>query len=363
MDGPRIGMDYRPAMRRRTGIGRYVAALTSSLAARGEDLRLFGVFHRGNTRAVRVAPPGTRLVAWPIQSRLMDLLGRLRILPADRAVGGCDLFHHTNYILAVVSPRTPQVMTIHDLAFLREPSCHTPRAAHSLGRIVRRAAGECRGFLVPSEATARDCEELLGIPRDRIFLTPLGVSPEFFAADPPEKPGRPYLLAVGTLEPRKNHPRLIRAFSRAARDGVELRIAGAPGWLFQETERAAQESGAPVRLLGHLSEEELRRQIAGATAVLYPSLLEGFGLPVLEAMAAGRAVLTSDREPLRTLAGDAALLVDPCDEEAIAHGIARLLRDAGLRRDLEERGPRRARLFTWEACAAATARAYRAVLA
>ncbi len=345
-------MDFRPAMAPMTGIGRYVRGLSGALAAGGADVRLYAVRLRGNRREDRVPPPGTKLVAWRFPARAMDALGRFGILPADRALGGCDVFHHTDYVLAEVGRRTPQVMTVHDLAFLRDPAFHTRLAAATLEDTVRRAAQRCAALIVPSEATARDCRELLGV--DRVLVTPLGVDDRFFGMAP-EAPSRPYLLAVGTLEPRKNFARLIRAHARSGVD-LDLRIAGGRGWLCGDVETAAR--AAPrTRLLGHVSDEELRRLLAGATAFLYPSLLEGFGLPVLEAMAAGKPVLTSDREPLRGLAGDAAILVDPTDEEAIADGIRRISTGRG-----PPGGPERARRYTWEACAAATRRAYEAVV-
>jgi glycosyltransferase involved in cell wall biosynthesis len=354
----RVGMDFRPAMAPMTGIGRYVRGLSGALAADGVDVRLYAVYLRGNRPEKRRPPPGTKLVAWRFPARVMNALGRAGILPADRALGGCDLFHHTDYVLTEVGRRTPQVMTLHDLAFLRDPAFHTPEAARTLEAIVRRAAREYAALLVPSEATARDCRELLGA--ERVFVTPLGVDEGFFAP-PPGPPMRPYLLAVGTLEPRKNFARLIRAHARSGVD-LDLLIAGGRGWLFDDVEEAAR--AAPrTRLLYTVPEAVLKSLVGGAVGVLYPSLLEGFGLPVLEAMAAGKPVLTSDKEPLKGLAGDAALLVDPTDEEAIVHGIRRIAGDAGLRADLARRGVARARAFTWRACAAATRRAYEAVLA
>jgi glycosyltransferase involved in cell wall biosynthesis len=350
-------MDYRPAMWARTGIGRYVAALAGVLARDACDLRLFGVFLSGNRPAVRTAPAGARLVAWKVPVRLIDLLGTLRVLPAERAVGGCDVWHHTNYMLARVSPRVPQVMTVHDLAWRRVPGCHTERAGEALDAILAAAVGRCAAFLVPSEATARDVEELLGVARDRIHVAPLGVEPAFFDLPARAPAGRPYVLAVGTLEPRKNYPRLIRAFRKSGLD-ADLRIVGKRGWLSDEVVAAA---GDGVAWLGHVPEVELRALLAGAAAVAYPSLLEGFGLPVLEALAAGKPVLTSDIEPLRSVAGDAAVLVDPRDEEAIADGLRRVVNDSDLRADLARRGPARAREFTWERCAAATRAAYEAV--
>ncbi len=349
-------MDYRAAMRPRSGIGRYVGALAAELPRLGVDLRLFGVFRRGNRPEVRVAPAGSRLVGWPVPTRAVDLLGRVGLLPADRLLGGCDLYHHTDFQLAEVSARTPQVMTLHDLAFLRHPELYPPAMARALTQVVLKAARRCDAFLVPSEATARDVEELLDTRPRRIYLAPLGVDDGFFAAAPGPPRNRRYLLAIGTLEPRKNLERVIRALP----EGVELVVAGGRGWLDEGT-LALAAARPQVKLLGRVREEALRELVAGAAGVVYPSLCEGFGLPVLEALAAGRPVLTSDREPMRTIAGGAALLVDPEDEAALREGMRRLLSDDALRSDLMSRGPARARQFTWRACAEATLRAYREV--
>jgi len=351
----RIGLDYRPALRAVTGIGRYVKGLAGALARTGEvDLSLYGVFFSGNRRAARKAPAGTHLVAWKVPTRLGSLLG------ADRLLGGCDLFHHTDFTLPRVRRSLPQVMTIHDLAFLAGAGFHTPRACAAMEAVVRGAVQRCRAILVPSEATARDCAEHLGLARERIFVTPLGVDESFFALPPAPPPARPYMLNVATLEPRQNHLRLIRAYLASGVE-AELWLAGKPGWICDEVLALAR-AGAGVRLLGHVKEDRLRELLAGAAAVVYPSLFEGFGLPVLEAMAAGKPVLTTARDPLQSLAGDAALLVDPEDEEALAEGIRRILHDAELRARLSKAGPARARTFTWERCARATLAAYRGVL-
>ena len=127
----RIGLDYRPVLRPRTGIGRYVEGLVSALAGMPHELRLYGVFFRGNRRAARKAPPGARLTAWKFPARVMEWLGRARLLTADQVVGGCDLFHHTNFLQMPVRRAVPQLMTIHDLAFLDEPGCHTPQASEA----------------------------------------------------------------------------------------------------------------------------------------------------------------------------------------------------------------------------------------
>jgi len=353
----RIGLDYRPAMMATTGIGRYVGALSGELAS-ACDLRLFGVFRKGNRPEVRRAPTGAHLLAWPIPSRVFDFAGRVGLLPADRALGGCDLFHHTNYWLAEVGKNTRQVITLHDLAFLRDPTCHTRQAVAALKRVVASAVQRCAAFLVPSEATARDCEEFLGLARDRIFVTPLGVDPSFASPSPGPTP---YLLSVGTLEPRKNHRRLIEAYARLGTD-VPLHLVGKRGWQCDDVIELARVTPG-VEWKGHLPEADMRAELAGATALVYPSVLEGFGLPVLEAMAAGVPVVTSNVEPLRSLAEGAALLVDPLDVDSIAGALERVIDEEGVRGPLIERGYARAAEYTWAECARATQRAYEAVLA
>jgi glycosyltransferase involved in cell wall biosynthesis len=347
----RIGLDFRPAMMATTGIGRYVNALSERLA-KDCDLRLFGVFRKGNCPEVRKAPAGARLLAWPIPSRAMNFLGP--VLPVDRALGGCDLFHHTNFQMAPVARSTPEVITLHDLAFLREPELYTPRMVNELTRLVRRAVDRCAAFCVPSEAVASDCRELLGL--DRIFVTPLGVAANLNADFEP--PDRPYILMLGTLEPRKNHLRVLRAFAELDVD-VDLHLVGGRGWMCDDVLELAERTPR-VTWSGHLSEPDLRRELAGAQALVYPSLLEGFGLPVLEANAAGIPALTSDRAPMRT---DAAYCVDPTDEEAIRNGMECLLTDAGLRQELITRGFRRAERRTWQRCADATREVYDAAIA
>jgi glycosyltransferase involved in cell wall biosynthesis len=239
-----------------------------------------------------------------------------------------------------------------------------------LTRLVRRAVDRCAAFCVPSQAVASDCRELLGL--DRVFFTPLGVGANFTAnpsanlsGNPSGNPtansesgGRPYVLMLGTLEPRKNHLRVLRAFAGLDVD-VDLHLVGRRGWMCDDVLDLAERT-PHVSWRGHLSEPELLRELAGAQALVYPSLLEGFGLPVLEANAAGVPALTSDRAPMRT---DAAYCVDPTDEEAIRNGLECLLTDTGLREELITRGFRRAERRTWQRCADATREVYDAAIA
>ena len=182
------------------------------------------------------------------------------------------------------------------------------------------------------------------VPRERIVVVPNGVDPIFNPEGP--RANGDYVLAVGTLEPRKNLERTIRA---AERLGVELRIVGARGW------GGVEPSGSHVRWLGRLADEELAEQYRGAHSVVYPSLYEGFGIPILEAMACGTPVVTSDRGAMQEIAGDAAVLVDPLDIAGIARGMENAVTNhAGLR----EAGLRRAATYTWEETARRTRAVY-----
>jgi glycosyltransferase involved in cell wall biosynthesis len=207
---------------------------------------------------------------------------------------------------------------------------------------VLRAA---RRILAVSEFTASELDEILGIPRERIDVTPNAVD-GVFSPEGPRAEGD-YVLAVGTLEPRKNLERTIAA---AARLGVELRVVGARGW------GGVGARGGHVRWLGEASDEELARQYRGALCVAYPSLYEGFGIPVLEAMACGAAVVTSAGGATEEVAGNAAVLVDPRDVAAIAAGITDAI---GRRDELRARGLERAQAYSWDETASLTVAAYR----
>jgi glycosyltransferase involved in cell wall biosynthesis len=209
---------------------------------------------------------------------------------------------------------------------------------------VPRVLRAAHSVIAVSEFTAFELESLLRVPREKIHIVPNGVD-DTFTPDGPRADGD-YVLAVGTLEPRKN---LARAIEAATRIGVDLRVVGARGW------GGVEARGANVTWLGEVVDEELARQYRGARCVVYPSLYEGFGLPVLEAMACGAAVVTSAGGATEEVAADAAVLVDPLDAGAIADGMT----DAIARRDeLRPRGLERARRFSWDEAARLTRTVY-----
>jgi glycosyltransferase involved in cell wall biosynthesis len=235
---------------------------------------------------------------------------------------------------------------VHDLAIVRYPDHFTTWTRWYARTLLLPVLRSATRVLAVSEFTKREVVELAGVPEERIDVAYNAASADDWSPDGPRAEGE-YVLAVGTLEPRKNLPRLIEA---TARLGLELRIAGAAGW------GGVQIEAPHVRWLGRPSDEELATQLRGALCLAYPSLWEGFGIPVLEAMLCGTPVVTSAGSAMEEVANGAAELVDPTDSESIAAGIERAL---ARREELRAAGFARARDFSWEATAAATVDAYR----
>jgi glycosyltransferase involved in cell wall biosynthesis len=276
---------------------------------------------------------------------------RIRTPPVQLATGRVDVIHATTII---VPPRTaPLVVTVHDLAFLREPQHFTAHGLRVFNRsldLVRRRAD----LVLVSSLATRDDALNAGLPAERLRHVPLGV--DVAPADPAARArfglDRPYVLFVGTLEPRKNLRRLVEAMGRVRTDHV-LAVAGLDGW-----GDGAPPVGDRVRLLGFVSDAERDALYAGADVFAYPSLQEGFGLPVAEAMAQGTPVVTSRGTSTEEVAAGAAVLIDPTDTDAIADGIERALADADR---LRHAGRARAAELTWQRTADATLASYREV--
>jgi glycosyltransferase involved in cell wall biosynthesis len=354
------------------GIGRYVGALASHLppvaGARGGTVRFVTGRHAPERLAeVGLDPAVTTTMGLP--GRVLNqtwVRARRPRLPAA-VLAGAEVIHATS---AAVPPAggLPLVVTVHDLAFHQHPEAY-PRAGRDWHeRSTRIAVAEAALLVTPSSATARDLSDLYGVEPARIAVVPLGVgpSPSDQAAarrllDELDVKG-PFLLAVGTLEPRKNLRRLLNAFATLADELPDhhLVVVGPAGWgprLPQPAEYPGQ--AVRIRLAGKVRDPVLHGLYELADALAYPSLYEGFGLPVLEAMAHGTPVLTSDRSSLPEVAGDAAVLVDPISTESIATGLRSLVGDEALRARLRAAGPERAARFTWEATAEATWTVYR----
>src|SRR6476661_3970165 len=275
-----------------------------------------------------------------LKSLLRELHGRDDVAVSTVSFGGSDRVS----TLARDSFWYPFV-TVHDLAVFRHPDAFNRWTRTYSPRVVPRVLAAARRIIAVSEFTRRELAELLNVPGEKIRVVPNGIDDEF-TPEGPAADGE-YVLAVGTLEPRKNLPRLVEA---AKRNDLELRIVGARGW------GGVEVAGNGVRWLGEVSDAELARLYRGALCVAYPSVYEGFGIPVLEAMACGAPVVTSRGTAMEEVAGGAAVLVDPTDPAELAAGIDRA---AAQRDTLVARGLERARAFRWDAIADATVGVYR----
>jgi glycosyltransferase involved in cell wall biosynthesis len=296
----------------------------------------------------------------------------LRRPPLPRELSAAEVVHATNHAaIPPVRPGQKLVATIHDLTFERFPELFPTTWRWLYRRGMRVAIDEAAALIVPSESVRSELNHA-GASPERIHVIPLASS--FTPPDDPQAESvrrdiedwgiaPPYILAAGTIEPRKNLVRLVRAYRRLAADGLphSLVLLGPDGWGAGEL-RAELKRGGPGKVIrARFGGHQLAVAFADADVVAYVSLYEGFGLPVLEAMSVGTPVVTSNASSLPEVAGDAALLVDPTDEEAIADALRRILTDPALREDLRRRGLQRAGRYSWDATARATLDVYREV--
>jgi glycosyltransferase involved in cell wall biosynthesis len=285
-------------------------------------------------------------------------------LPADLFTGRADLWHGLNSTLPPLL-HGRAIVTVHDLAFLAQPDSINPSTGAYLHRAVPRAVRRADAVIALSEHTRRDLIERLNIPAERIQIAYPGVSPAFqpitdtmllAATRHKFELQQPFILTVGTLEARKNLVRLVQAFDKIRRErgGPKmLAIAGPDGWGYEKVYEMVNQLGLKkeVRFLGYVSDLDLVLLYSMADVVAFPSLYEGFGLSVLEAMACGAPVICGNTGGLPEAAGNAALLVKPTDTDALAATLLRLLRNPKLRALLSKKGQAQAAKFTWEACA------------
>jgi glycosyltransferase involved in cell wall biosynthesis len=373
----RIGFDATAAVSQGAGIGRYTRELLRALA-QADTENSYRLFYASRTVPHPLPPLAanfhvTRLPFHDIW--LARLWQRAQApLPANWITGPIDLFHSPDFTLPPVRRGTRTLLTVHDLSFVRDPASAAPGLRGYLEVVVPRSVARADHILADSAATRADLIELYHTPPEKISVLYCGIHPAFrpvtdalVLAAVRARYGlgtAPFILAVSTLQPRKNYARLIQAFARLPDQKVKLVIAGGKGWLFEaifsEVERLRL--GARVIFPGFVADEDLPALYSAARLLAYPSLYEGFGLPMLEAMACGTPVVASTASCLPEVAGDAARLVPPTDVDALAAALHAVLTDEALRRDLTARGRARAAQFTWEESARQLLATYRRLM-
>lgn len=278
-----------------------------------------------------------------------------------------DLLHAMAFVSPLAAP-LPQIVTVYDLSFRRLPRRFHPNRRAYLSMFTRLSCRRARRVIAISEHTRRDVATEFGIHPDRIDVVYPGCDPVFRRAPADEvsafreRRGLPdkFILYLGTIEPRKNLSTLITAFAKLRARGIKLICAGGRGWMFEDVFQTVEELhlSRDVIFPGFVPREELPLWYSAARVFVYPSSYEGFGIPVLEAMACGVPTITTNASSLPEVAGETARMVDPGDSDALAHALHELLHDDALRAQLSAAGPARARLFTWEEAAHLTTRSY-----
>jgi len=360
-----------------TGIGHYSLHLAEELLKRQniESHFFYGAFW---DRQLHARPsPIAKSLPWlrrhvPYSYQLRRLVQNISFGHGARR-GHFDVYHDPNIIPLCFDGRT--VVTVHDLSWIRHPEAHPVERVKAMNRYFAAGLAQADRIITDSVFVKQELVDVTGVAAERISAIPLGVEALFAPMSPADTQsvlnrhglihGR-YFLAVGTLEPRKNLKAALLAYQKlpaATRQHLPLVLIGMKGWHMSALEKQMQplESAGQLRQLGYLSRPDLATVMAGATALIYPSIYEGFGLPPLEAMACGVPVICANNSSLPEVVGNAGLLVDPHDESSLAQMMQQLADDDVLRSSLAERAMERAAQFTWARCAEQTIDVYRSL--
>ncbi len=375
----RIGFDAS-MLGKAGGIAVYAESLFAALARLpgGHSFVPWCARRHAGPAARRLALPAAVVAAPGPLGRLLGRLGRMACgnpLLIETFAGPVDVFHGPNYFLPAQRGRAALVVTVHDLSALRHAEWHPTRRLMAHRIALHRTVQKVDHVITDSEAIRAEVISDLRIPPQRVTAIHLAPTPGSSPRPPADlkpvldqwglSPGE-YLLFAGAIEPRKNLLRLVEAFTAVhirQRDVPPLILVGPPGWRNQEIRDRIATAGPHVRYLGYLPKDDLAALMAGCAAFIMPSLYEGFGLPVLEAMTCGVPVVTSIGGALEEVAGEAAILVDPQDTDEIAAGIEKVLDDTALREVLVKKGVARAAQFSWERTARETLSVYEQAIA
>lgn len=376
-----VGIDVTAALTQGGGIGRYTRELVQALVAvdNTNHYRFFSAKPPAGLPVPDPLPQANHVTyrPAPLDERwLYRLWYRLRLpLPVQWVTGQLDLFHSPDFVLPPVNGRIPTLLTVHDLSFVHYPHVFPERLVSYLNQVVPWSIGRATHVLADSEATRNDLLAIWQVPPEKVSVLYSGVHERFrpvtdaaqiTAVRQKYKLAEwPYLLSVGTLQPRKNYQMLIRAFAPLA-DKVphHLVISGGKGWLYDEmlAEVARQGLAERVHFIGFVDDVDLPALYSEADLFVFPSLYEGFGLPLLEAMGCGTAVLTSNSSSLPEVAGDAAQELPPDDQAVWTEAMQALLVDVARRRALEQAGKSQAARFSWQESARRLLKIYQQLL-
>lgn len=365
-----VGVDYTPAYAQYAGIGRLVRNQIAALA-QIDTRNEYKLFVAGKHDASDIAP-NMRIY----RSRISDvwlarIWHRLHLpVPMNYWLGKLDLFHATDFVLPPLLSSTKALLTVHDLTFIRSPGAAPEKLVNYLNRVVPDSLARATHIIADSEATKSDLIEIYRVAPADISVVLSGVEVRFFEKSvltplirqKYHLPDAPYLFSVGTVQPRKNYTRAIEALKLVRDEGLDIHyvISGGKGWSDNPIHQKVRDLGLQdfVHFVGFVDEDDLPAMYQAARVVLYPSLYEGFGLPILEAMAGSVPVVTSDISSMPEVAGDAALLVDPFSVPELADSIRRITESDTLRAELIASGLARAHAFTWEKSARSLKQVY-----
>ncbi|GAC1378736.1 MAG: glycosyltransferase family 1 protein [Ktedonobacteraceae bacterium] len=364
----RIAIDYTAAIRQRAGVGNYVRKLVDGMLEQ-DSSNEYTLLTSGRPTRERPFPQAENVRGRSIfiPDRYLNVIWYRWRLPlyATYFSGQVDIYHGPDFALPPVGKNLRKVVTVHDLAFLEHPEYAVPSLAAYLRKVVPEAVAAADVVCTVSQEVSRTLIAHFQTPRQKLTVIPNGVSSHFRRIADPMILGAtrhkfalkyPLVLGVGTLEPRKNHIGLIRAFYQAQKKKggpAMLVLAGGKGWLYEETRQLVEELKLEkkVRFLGRVSDHELVTLYSLADVFAFPSFVEGFGVPPLEAMACGAPVITSNTSSLPEVVGDAALLVDPHKTGELSAAILRVLGDKQLQEELRQKGYERVKQYSWSGSA------------
>lgn len=379
----KIGIDISQIIYQGTGVATYTRSLVDGIARVDKDNKyvLFGSSLRNRKALLEYS------LSFPkekfkcrfsfLPPKFLEFLWNwVHLVPIERFTGKVDIFHSSDWLQPPSAAK--KITTIHDLTVYKYPQTFKSRGGHDIVTNQKRklffTKQECNLIIAVSQTTKQDAVEILKIPEKKIRVIYEAPDPIYFPrsgekiykAKEKFKIEGEYILCVGTREPRKNLDRVIMAFAEisAQHPDLSLAIAGKYGWGDQDviSEIRNQKLDTRVKLLGYVESEDLAGLYSGATAFVYPSLYEGFGLPILEAMSCGCPVITSDTGSMKELASGFGILIDPESIDSIGNGMLKLIKDSNLREQYKTKGLLRVRDFSWDKTALQTIECYRSLL-